>query len=104
MHHLVIVELRLGSDLAEDHHHVVLGRALTSDLAARVLLEARIQHGIRDLVGKLVRVALVHRLRGEEEAAPRLLRGGLPRGHDCRKEQKREDNAWSADKIATWKL
>ena len=39
------------------HNHVVLGRSLTGHLALGVHLEACIQHGIRDLIADLIRVA-----------------------------------------------
>ena len=70
---LVVVELGLGRDLAEDHDHVVLGRRLAGDLRVGVLLEAGVEDGIRDLVRELVGVALVHGLGREEEDAPVLL-------------------------------
>ena len=79
---LVVVELRARGDLTEDHHHVVLGGGLARDLRVRVGGEARVEDGIRDLVGELVGVALVHGLRGEHEDAATgrggllLLRGG----------------------------
>mmetsp|Transcript_24426 Transcript_24426/g.58520 ORF Transcript_24426/g.58520 Transcript_24426/m.58520 type:complete len:497 (+) Transcript_24426:101-1591(+) len=82
-HDLVVVQLRLRRDLAEDHHHVVLGGSLARDLGHRVLGQAGIQDGVRDLVGELVGVALVHRLRREQEDA---LLGGhllLLGGHGC---------------------
>mmetsp|Transcript_105754 Transcript_105754/g.227945 ORF Transcript_105754/g.227945 Transcript_105754/m.227945 type:complete len:217 (-) Transcript_105754:86-736(-) len=68
-HDLVVVQLGLGRDLTRNHHHVVLRAGLAGDLALRVRGEAGIQHGIGDLVADLVRVALVHGLRGEKENA-----------------------------------
>mmetsp|Transcript_42691 Transcript_42691/g.108390 ORF Transcript_42691/g.108390 Transcript_42691/m.108390 type:complete len:214 (-) Transcript_42691:34-675(-) len=69
---LVIVDLGLRRDLASDHDHVVLRHSLASDLALGILCQAGVQDGVRDLVAELVRVALVDRLRGEQEHAPGL--------------------------------
>merc|ERR1719377_265903 len=68
-HDLLVVQLRTGGDLAEDHDHVVLARSLASDLALRINLQACVEHGIRNLIRELIRVALVHGLRREEEGA-----------------------------------
>ena len=66
---LLVIEVGGGGDLAEDHDHVVLGGGLAGDLGERVGLEARIEDGVRHLVGKLVGVAFIDRLRGEKEVA-----------------------------------
>jgi hypothetical protein len=55
---LLVVDLGLGSDLAENHDHAGLGRGLASNLGERVLLEAGIEDCVRDLVGDLVWVTL----------------------------------------------
>ncbi|KAL7119892.1 hypothetical protein ACP275_02G089700 [Erythranthe tilingii] len=64
---LLVVDVGLCCDLAEDHHHVGLGAGLAGDLAVGVLLEAGVEDCIGDLVAELVRVALVHGLGGEQE-------------------------------------
>lgn len=62
---LLVVDLGLGGDLAENHDHAGLGGSLASDLGERVLLEAGIEDGVGDLVSDLVGVALADGLRGE---------------------------------------
>jgi hypothetical protein len=62
---LLVVDLGLGGDLAEDHDHAGLGGTLASDLGERVLLEAGIEDGVGDLVSDLVGVALADGLGGE---------------------------------------
>mmetsp|Transcript_44099 Transcript_44099/g.89002 ORF Transcript_44099/g.89002 Transcript_44099/m.89002 type:complete len:230 (-) Transcript_44099:33-722(-) len=83
--HLLVVQLGLRGDLARDHHHVVLGRRLTGHLALRVASEAGIQNRVRDLVAELIRMALVHGFRREEELALSLglLRCRLPHRSCC---------------------
>jgi hypothetical protein len=46
----LVVEVCLGGDLAEDHDHTGLGGRLTGDLGERVLPEAGIEDGVRDLI------------------------------------------------------
>nr|KYP59630.1 hypothetical protein KK1_015065 [Cajanus cajan] len=60
-HDLFVVHVGLGCDFTEHHHHVGLGAGFASNLAVWVLLQARIEHSVRDLVAELVRVTLVHR-------------------------------------------
>jgi hypothetical protein len=43
---LLVVEVCLGGDLAEDHDHACLGGRLAGDLGERVLLEAGIEDGV----------------------------------------------------------
>jgi hypothetical protein len=62
---LLVVDLGLGGDLAEDHDHAGLGGSLASDLGERVLLEAGIEDGVGDLVSDLVGVTLANGLGGE---------------------------------------
>jgi hypothetical protein len=62
---LLVVNLCLGGDLAEDHDHAGLGGSLASDLGERVLLEAGIEDGVGDLVSDLVGVTLANGLGGE---------------------------------------
>ena len=47
---LLVVELGLGCDLAKDHDHAGFRSRLACDLGERVLLEARIENGVRDLI------------------------------------------------------
>jgi hypothetical protein len=47
---LLVVEVCLGGDLTEDHDHTGLGGRLAGDLGERVLLEAGIEDGVRDLI------------------------------------------------------
>jgi hypothetical protein len=62
---LLVVNLCLGGDLAEDHDHAGLGGSLAGDLGERVLLEAGIEDGVGDLVSDLVGVTLANGLGGE---------------------------------------
>mmetsp|Transcript_2880 Transcript_2880/g.9377 ORF Transcript_2880/g.9377 Transcript_2880/m.9377 type:complete len:508 (+) Transcript_2880:268-1791(+) len=72
-----VVNLGLGRDLAEDHHHAGFRRRLASHLGVGVLREARVEDAIGDLVRELVGVTLVDGLGGEEE-------GGTVLGRHCR--------------------
>merc|ERR1740121_1868356 len=65
--HLLVVDLALCGDLASDHYHVVLGRSLASHFAFGIVCQTGIQDSIGNLIAKLIRVALVHRLGGKEE-------------------------------------
>lgn len=60
---LLVVELGLGGDLAENHDHTSLGCGLASNLGERVLSQAGIEDGIGDLISDLVWVTLTDRLR-----------------------------------------
>mmetsp|Transcript_7007 Transcript_7007/g.10329 ORF Transcript_7007/g.10329 Transcript_7007/m.10329 type:complete len:321 (-) Transcript_7007:6-968(-) len=64
---LLVVEVGSGRDLSENHNHVVLGGSLASNLTQGIGLEASIKDGVRDLIAKLIGVALIDRLRGEKE-------------------------------------
>ena len=66
-HHLLVVQLRLGGDLAGDDHHVGFDHRLAGHAALRILLQARVQHAVGDQIGHLVRVALAHGLGGENK-------------------------------------
>lgn len=59
---LLVVDLALGGDLAEDHDHASLGGGLASNLGHRVLSQARIENGVGNLIGNLVGMALAYRL------------------------------------------
>ena len=58
----VVIQHRLGRDLAADHHQVALGVGFTGNAAGRVLGQAGIQHRIRNGVAHFVRVALANGL------------------------------------------
>jgi len=62
-----VIDLSGSSNFTEDHDHVVLGSGLTGNLGVRIGLETRVEDGIGNLIAKLVRVSLIHRLRGEEK-------------------------------------
>jgi hypothetical protein len=53
-HNLLVVEVRLGGDLSEDHDHAGLAGSLASDLGVGILGQARIQHRVGDNVAELV--------------------------------------------------
>lgn len=57
-HNLLVVKGSLGGDLTKDHDHTGLCGGLTGNLGERVLLEAGIKNGIRDLVTDLIGVSL----------------------------------------------
>lgn len=59
---LLVVDVSAGRDLTEDHDHAGLGGGLASDLGQRVLSQAGIENGIRDLISNLVGVTLANRL------------------------------------------
>jgi hypothetical protein len=59
---LLVIDLGLGGDLAEDHDHTGLGGSLASNLGHGVLSQAGIEDGIGDLIGNLVGVALTYGL------------------------------------------
>jgi len=58
---LLVVEVGLGGDLAEDHDHARLSGRLAGNLGERVLPEAGIEDGIRDLVAGSERQQSAHR-------------------------------------------
>ena len=64
---LDVVHVRVGRDLAGQHHQAGVGQRLGGDAADRVLLEDRIQDRVADLVGHLVGMALADRFAGEQE-------------------------------------
>lgn len=57
--HLLIVHVGVGRDLPKDHHHARLGARLACHAGALIVLEARVENGIRNLIADLVRVALI---------------------------------------------
>jgi len=63
------INLRLGGEFAGDDNVVALDQGLASDARETVLREARIEDGVRDAVGNLVRVALPDGLGGEDEGS-----------------------------------
>ena len=54
-HDLGVADLRAGGDLTGNDHHAGLGQALARDAAVGVMLDQRIQDGIRNLIAHLVR-------------------------------------------------
>src|SRR5690606_10578504 len=60
-----------GGDLAGDDRHAGLDHGLAGYAGALVLGQDRVEHGIGDLVGDLVRVPFGHGLGGEEVARHR---------------------------------
>lgn len=65
---LLVVELGLGGDLAEDHDHAGLGGSLASDLGEGVLGQTGVENGIGDLVSDLVGVTLADGLGLDKQA------------------------------------
>jgi len=59
----LVIELSLGSNLTKDHNHTSLGGGLASNLGKRILPQAGVEDGIRDLISDLIWVALSYRLR-----------------------------------------
>ena len=66
-HDLLVVQFRLGGDLARDDHHVGFHHRLAGDAALRVLLQAGVEHAVGDQIGHLVRMALAHGFGGENK-------------------------------------
>ena len=66
-HHLLVIQLRLGGDLAGDDHHVGLHHRLAGDPAVRILLQACVQHTVGDQIGDFVGMTLAHGLGGKNE-------------------------------------
>ncbi len=64
---LDVVDVRVGRDLAGQHHQAGVGQRLGGHAAARVLLEDRVEDRVRDLVGHLVGVAFGNGFGSEEE-------------------------------------
>src|SRR3546814_7669036 len=60
-----------GGDLAGDDRHAGLDHGFAGDAGALVLGPDRVQHGVGDLVGDLVRTAFGDRLGGEAGAGHR---------------------------------
>jgi len=65
--HLDVVHVRVGRDLAGQHHQPGVGQGLGRHAATRVLPEDRIEDRIGDLVGHLVGMALGYRFGREEK-------------------------------------
>ncbi|KAL7686045.1 hypothetical protein Plhal304r1_c028g0092551 [Plasmopara halstedii] len=66
---LFVIDNSLSRNLTEDHNHASLSTRLTCNARVRVLRNTCVEHSIRYLVTKLVRVAFIHRLRSEKEGA-----------------------------------
>src|SRR6185437_13265032 len=60
------VDPRIGGDLAGDDRHAGLDHGFAGHARARVLRDDRVEHGIGDLVGDLVRMAFGDRFGGEQ--------------------------------------
>src|ERR1700733_9792964 len=71
------VDIGLGGDLTEDQDRPGAERRLAGDPAERILAQDRVEDGVADLVGDLVRMALGHRL-GREEAMARWWHWSYP--------------------------
>mmetsp|Transcript_105698 Transcript_105698/g.227848 ORF Transcript_105698/g.227848 Transcript_105698/m.227848 type:complete len:405 (-) Transcript_105698:20-1234(-) len=64
---LLVVHGGRGGDLTEDHNHTGLGAGLTSHTRGRVITDAGVKDGIRDLITDLIRVSLIDRFRRKKE-------------------------------------
>jgi hypothetical protein len=80
---LLVVDLGLGGDLAEDHDHTGLGGSLAGNLGQGVLGQAGVEDGIGNLIGDLVGVTLTYRL-GLIIAKHRSAQAGLGISHTTR--------------------
>ena len=78
---LLDVDVGLGRDLAGDDDEAGVDERLAGDPAVRVVGQDRVEDAVGDLVGDLVRVALGHRLGGEQV----LVLGKLLLGHSARR-------------------
>ena len=61
------VDVRVGRDLAGDHHQAGVHERLARHAAVGILGHHGVEHAVGDLVGHLVGMALGDRLRGEQE-------------------------------------
>jgi hypothetical protein len=64
---LDVVDVRVGRDLAGEHHQAGVAQRFGGDARARIVPEDRVEDGVRHLVGHLVRVAFGNRFGSEEE-------------------------------------
>jgi hypothetical protein len=64
---LDVVDVGIRRDLAGENHQTGVAQRLGGHAAARVLLEDRVQDGVRDLVGHLVGVSFRDRFGREEK-------------------------------------
>src|ERR1700761_4808974 len=60
-----------GGDFAGDDGDALLHHGFASHAGARILSQDRVENGVGNLVGNLVRMAFGHRLRGKEVVAHR---------------------------------
>src|SRR5206468_8913641 len=65
---LLVIECRIGRDLACEHDRVALAQGLAGDAALRVLLEAGVEDRVGDVIADLVGVTLGYRFGREREA------------------------------------
>ena len=63
------VDVRRGRDLARHDDETCRDQRLAGDATVRVVGKDRVENGVRELVGNLVRVPLGNRLRAEAERA-----------------------------------
>jgi hypothetical protein len=69
---LDVVDVRVGGDLAGQHHEAGVGQRLGGHAAARVLLEDRVEDRVGDLVGDLVGMAFGDGFGREEKVVRHL--------------------------------
>ena len=65
--HLDVVHMRVGGDLAGQHHQTGVAQGLSGHAGLRVLLENCVEDRVRNLVGDLVRVAFGYGLGCEKK-------------------------------------
>jgi len=63
-----VINLRLGRNFTENHHHVRLRRRFARNLGIRILFEARVEHAVGDLIRELIRVTFVDGFRREQKS------------------------------------
>ena len=78
------VDVRLGRDLARDDDEPGRDQRLAGDTSLGIVGEDGVEHGVGDLVGHLVRMALGDRLRGEGERATGHAPEASGRSHQSR--------------------
>jgi len=66
---LDVVHMRVGGDLASQHHQTGVGQGFGGDTAAGVLRKDGVEDRVRDLVSDLVGVAFRNGFRGEQVIA-----------------------------------
>ena len=99
---LDVVDVRVGRDLAGQHHEAGVAQRLGGDARARILREDRVQDGVGDLVRDLVGMAFRDGLGGEEEIGihAMLLDARWGRRHVARGARS-QDTCETSDALAT---